>query len=121
MSSNGNNGAAYKVELLSRTFTPKGWPHAVCIRELTAGDMLDLYEKQQAGGSDGKQVQFQVLICAAVAAETGHPLFTSYEEIRALPARMVGGLMEMLTASSELNVAQLADNTEERPTSPPAG
>src|SRR5262245_52539555 len=120
MTVNGN-GVEHKPELLSKVLTPKGWPFEVRVRELTAGDIIDLYETPDGQARKGTEVQFEILLRAVVHPETGEQLFKTVPEVRGLPARMVPGLLELLSISSNYNLATFADNTGERPTLPPAG
>lgn len=116
------NGATHKMEFGSKTFTPKGWPAEVRVCELTAGDLLDFYETPAGTDAGNKDVQFKILVRATVDPETGKPMFSSVEEVRGLPARLVPGLLEVMQACTALNVPTFPTNTgDERPTLPPAG
>lgn len=108
-----NNGST--PELYKKMVHPRGWPHPVEVRELTAGDMLDMYDK---GKTESDQVQYEILIASTFNPETGRAMFTSLGDIRALPARMLPGLLELLKMSTELN-ALVVKAEGDRPISRP--
>lgn len=109
--------AGVAAELLHEEFVPRGWPSKVRICEMTAGQVLDLYSAFSEEQRSGNALQMEMLLRCAVDAASGQPLFASVEQIRALPARFVPGLMEMVQATARLNTPPTIADEGGRPTS----
>lgn len=119
MTANGHDPtpAGVTADLLHEEFVPRGWPSKVRITELTAGQVLDMYGAFNDEQRSGNALQMEMLLKCALDAESGQPLFASTEQIRALPARFVPGLMEMVQASARLNTPPTMADDGGRPTS----